>query len=74
MVGRRMDIEQSIINGASKLFNMAVDNRFNKGRKTDYVVASCLYLQSRLRGGSQMLIDFSEELRVRRPQPDPCAC
>lgn len=50
--------------GAQRLFALAVDNNFNRGRRTDYVVASCLYLQSRLSSEPHMLIDFSERLAV----------
>lgn len=59
-----MGLGAGIANGATRSFSLAVDQRFNKGRRTDYLVASCLYLQCRLMGEPYMLIDFSERLQV----------
>ncbi|KAI9636774.1 putative transcription factor iiib 70 kd subunit [Dioszegia hungarica] len=61
---REMGLGAGIANGATRSFSLAVDQRFNKGRRTDYLVASCLYLQCRLMGEPYMLIDFSERLQV----------
>ncbi len=60
-----MGLGVHIKNGARRFFGLAVDNKFNRGRKTEYIIASCLYLQCRLQSDSHMLIDFSERLRVR---------
>lgn len=61
-----MHIEPNVIKGAQRLFGIAVDNKFNRGRRTEYIVASCLYLQCRMKKESKMLIDFSERLSVSR--------
>jgi transcription factor IIIB subunit 2 len=63
-VGAHMGLGHSVKQGAQRLFALAVDSNFHRGRRKDYVVASCLYLQSRLRKEPHMLIDFSERLQV----------
>ncbi|ORY33138.1 hypothetical protein BCR39DRAFT_521422 [Naematelia encephala] len=59
-----MGIDSFIRNGAVRYFSLAVDNSFTRGRRTEYVVASCLYLMCRKEKREHMLIDFSERLRV----------
>ncbi|WVR08952.1 hypothetical protein IAU60_006011 [Kwoniella sp. DSM 27419] len=63
-VGRQMHLSHNIIGGAKRFFSLAVDNKFNRGRRTEYIVASCLYLQCRLQKDAHMLIDFSERLSI----------
>ncbi|WWC91098.1 uncharacterized protein L201_006039 [Kwoniella dendrophila CBS 6074] len=63
-VARQMHISAPIYQKAKRFFSMAVDNRFNKGRRTEYIVASCLYLACRLSKDAMMLIDFSERLSI----------
>ncbi|WVF65439.1 hypothetical protein IAT40_000166 [Kwoniella sp. CBS 6097] len=62
--GRQMHLSHNIIGGAKRFFSLAVDNKFNRGRRTDYIIASCLYLQCRLQKDAHMLIDFSERLNI----------
>lgn len=57
-------MDDTTANKARRFFNLAIDAKFNKGRRTEYVVASCLYLANRYAGGNKMLIDFSERLTV----------
>ena len=64
LVAGHMALGHAVRQGAQRLFALAVDSNFHKGRRKDYVVASCLYLQSRLRKEPHMLIDFSERLQV----------
>ena len=64
-----MGLNHTVRQGAVRLFALAVDANFHKGRRKDYVVASCLYLQSRMKKEPHMLIDFSERLRVCSPNP-----
>ena len=59
-----MGLGVHIKNGARRFFGLAVDNKFNRGRKSEYIIASCLYLQCRLQNDPHMLIDLSERLRV----------
>ncbi|EIW66086.1 hypothetical protein TREMEDRAFT_35498, partial [Tremella mesenterica DSM 1558] len=63
-VGDAMNIEPHIIRGAQRWYGLAVDNRFNRGRRIEYIVASCLYLQCRMKKDPHMLIDFSERLTI----------
>ena len=60
-----MHLAHVIWRGAQRLFSLAVDAKFNKGRRSEYIIASCLYLQCRRQRHPQMLIDFSERLGVR---------
>lgn len=59
-----MDLGHAISSGAARTFALAVDQRFNKGRRTEYLIASCLYLQCRMMQDHHMLIDFAERLGV----------
>jgi transcription factor IIIB subunit 2 len=63
-VAAHMGLGHSVKQGAQRLFALAVDANFHRGRRKDYVVASCLYFQSRLKKEPHMLIDFSERLQV----------
>lgn len=65
-VAGHMGLNHTVRQGAVRLFALAVDANFHKGRRKDYVVASCLYLQSRMKKEPHMLIDFSERLRVSK--------
>ncbi|OAD80170.1 hypothetical protein PHYBLDRAFT_121728, partial [Phycomyces blakesleeanus NRRL 1555(-)] len=49
---------------AQRYYNLAVVNRFTRGRKSDHVAAVCLYIVCRNEQSSQMLIDFSDLLQV----------
>jgi transcription factor IIIB 90 kDa subunit len=49
---------------ALRYFKVALDNKFNQGRRSQYVVASCLYVVCRLNKMPHMLIDFSDKLRI----------
>lgn len=64
MVAEQMGISGSIYRAAQRFFTIAVDAKFNRGRRTEYIVASCLYLQCRYANSDKMLIDFSERLTV----------
>ncbi|PWW76852.1 BRF1-domain-containing protein [Tuber magnatum] len=49
---------------AQRWFTLSVTHNFNRGRKTQFVVACCLYIVCRLEKSSHMLIDFSDILNV----------
>ncbi|KAI8984374.1 cyclin-like protein [Mycotypha africana] len=49
---------------AQRYYNLAVVNRFTRGRKSDHVAAVCLYAVCRTEKSAQMLIDFSDLLQV----------
>jgi transcription factor IIIB subunit 2 len=60
-----MRLGPTIKDRAVRFFNLAVSNGFVQGRRTDYVVAACLYIACRLDANSMcMLIDFSDLLKV----------
>ena len=64
MVAEQMGIPGAISRPAQRFFSLAVDVKFNRGRRSEYIVASCLYLQCRYANSDKMLIDFSERLAV----------
>ncbi|BEI85205.1 hypothetical protein CcaverHIS002_0506060 [Cutaneotrichosporon cavernicola] len=64
MICNQMGILPSVQRGSQRFYSLAVDNKFNRGRRTDYVVASCIYLYSRFEKDALMLIDFSERLQI----------
>ncbi|KAI5474454.1 transcription factor TFIIIB complex subunit brf1 [Pseudohyphozyma bogoriensis] len=47
-----------------RYFNLAVNMNFVQGRRTQYVVAACLYSACRMDKTSHMLIDFSDLLEI----------
>ena len=49
---------------AMRYFRLALEQKFNQGRRSQYVVASCLYLTCRWKRTSHMLIDFSDKLKI----------
>ncbi|KAF8583525.1 BRF1-domain-containing protein [Ramaria rubella] len=49
---------------AQRWYTLAVEHRFTKGRRSELVVAVCLYIACRMNNTSHMLIDFSDMLQV----------
>jgi len=49
---------------ALRYFKLALELKFNQGRRSQYVVASCLYIVCRMHKTSHMLIDFSDKLKI----------
>ncbi|EMR08116.1 hypothetical protein PNEG_03554 [Pneumocystis murina B123] len=49
---------------AVRYFTLAVTHNFIQGRRSQYVIASCLYIVCRLERTSHMLIDFSDILQI----------
>ncbi|KAJ4887460.1 Cyclin/Brf1-like TBP-binding protein [Raphanus sativus] len=58
------DDSDVVVNMAFRLFGVAADRNFTKGRRSELVLSSCLYLACRKRGLAFLLIDFSSYLRV----------
>lgn len=52
------------IDSAHRYFKLAVEHRFIQGRKTEHVVAVCLYIVCRYEKTSHMLLDFADALQV----------
>ncbi|KAG0266606.1 transcription factor TFIIIB subunit brf1 [Mortierella polycephala] len=49
---------------AQRYFNLAITNNFIQGRRSEHVVACCLYIVCRIEKTTHMLIDFSEMLQL----------
>ncbi|KAG7558371.1 Brf1 TBP-binding domain [Arabidopsis thaliana x Arabidopsis arenosa] len=58
------DERDDVIDMAAIFFEMAAEQNFTKGRKTELVQSSCLYLTCREKKIPFLLIDFSSYLRV----------
>ncbi|CAN8270029.1 unnamed protein product [Cochlearia groenlandica] len=58
------DERDDVIDMAVRFFTMAVEQNFTKGRRTELVQCSCLYLTCREKNIPFLLIDFSSYLRV----------
>jgi transcription factor IIIB subunit 2 len=59
-----MHLGSDHIDVAHRFFQQAVQHNFIQGRKTQNVVAVCLYITCRFRKTSHMLIDFAENLQT----------
>lgn len=59
-----MGLHSGHAESALRLFKMALSYKFNQGRRSQYVIASCLYLVCRREKTSHMLIDFSDKLKI----------
>ena len=61
----RLGIPDSVSNQANQLYVMSSENNFSAGRRTDEVIAACLYAACRRQKDNKiMLIDVSELLRL----------
>jgi transcription factor IIIB 90 kDa subunit len=60
----RLRLSSHYVDGAHRLFTVAVERNFVQGRRTAHVVAACLYITCRLEKSQHMLIDFSDALQV----------
>ncbi|XP_067680346.1 transcription factor IIIB 90 kDa subunit-like [Haliotis asinina] len=63
-LGSQMKLNQHCIDTAFNFFKMAVTKRLTRGRKTNNVIAACLYLVCRTEGTPHMLLDFSDLLQI----------
>lgn len=63
-IGGQLRLNQHCIETAFNFFKMAVSKRLTRGRKTNHVIATCLYLVCRTEGTPHMLLDFSDILQV----------
>lgn len=63
-----MRLSEVVCLAATRLYTLAVEHKFTKGRKSLNVVAVCLYVACRQKETrNYMLIDFSDLLQVRAP-------
>ncbi|ORY83666.1 Brf1-like TBP-binding domain-domain-containing protein [Protomyces lactucae-debilis] len=59
-----MRLSERLAEKGVRFFQLAVNNGFIQGRRSQYVVASCLYITCRMEKTSHMLIDFSDVLNI----------
>ncbi|GJJ14676.1 hypothetical protein Clacol_008942 [Clathrus columnatus] len=59
-----LNISEHTGDQAQRWYTLAVEHRFTKGRRSELVVAVCLYVACRMSNTSHMLIDFSDMLHV----------
>ncbi|KAI8872424.1 cyclin-like protein, partial [Ramicandelaber brevisporus] len=52
------------VDSAMRMYTLALDRNFTKGRNAQHVAAACLYIVCRMQKTSHMLIDFSDILRA----------
>ncbi|KAJ7334697.1 BRF1-domain-containing protein [Mycena albidolilacea] len=65
MISSVLRLSEAISNSALRLYTLAVEQKFTKGRKSMNVVAVCLYISCRQKDQyTHMLIDFSDLLQV----------
>ena len=63
-IATALRISERYVDSAQRYFNLALAHNFTRGRKTEFVAASCLYIACRMDKTSHMLIDFSEILQL----------
>ncbi|KAK6531677.1 transcription factor TFIIIB subunit brf1 [Orbilia ellipsospora] len=59
-----LSVHDRFVETAARYFTLAVTHNFIQGRKTQHVVACCLYIACRLDKSAHMLIDFSDILQI----------
>ncbi|KAK7018579.1 BRF1-domain-containing protein [Favolaschia claudopus] len=65
MISSVLRLSETISNAALRMYTLAVEHKFTKGRKSLNVVAVCLYVACRQKDThTHMLIDFSDLLQV----------
>ncbi|XP_042064416.1 transcription factor IIIB 60 kDa subunit-like [Salvia splendens] len=64
MYALEIDGGDYIASAALRLYKMALDKNFTKGRRKEQVQASCLYIVCRVKDKPFLLIDFSEHIRI----------
>ena len=65
-VAAALRLSEVVCLAATRLYTLAVEHKFTKGRKSMNVVAVCLYVACRQKETrNYMLIDFSDLLQVR---------
>lgn len=63
-LGSQLQLNQHCLDTAFNFFKMAVSKRLTRGRKTQHLIAACLYLVCRTEGTPHMLLDLSDLLQV----------
>uniref|UniRef100_A0A665X6L9 Transcription factor IIIB 90 kDa subunit n=1 Tax=Echeneis naucrates TaxID=173247 RepID=A0A665X6L9_ECHNA len=63
-LGSQLQLNQHCLDTAFNFFKMVVNKHLTRGRKTEHVIAACLYLVCRTEGTPHMLLDLSDLLQV----------
>eukprot|EP00793_Prasinoderma_coloniale_P000138 PRCOL_00005646-RA len=65
-VSERLGIRprEEMVSAAHRLYKLAVQRNFTRGRRTAQVASACLYIVCRQEGRPYMLIDFSDALQT----------
>ncbi|EHY64562.1 transcription initiation factor IIB [Nematocida ausubeli] len=63
-IGEALGIGDSQINSAMRWYNLSLQFNFTKGRKTQVLLAACLYITCREEETPHMLVDFAYILRI----------
>eukprot|EP00850_Spirogloea_muscicola_P000255 SM000001S04657 [mRNA] locus=s1:1514672:1520522:- [translate_table: standard] len=56
--------KDEMVNAAHRLYKLAVQRNFTRGRRTQHVAGACLYIVCRQESKPYMLIDFSDTLQT----------
>jgi transcription factor IIIB subunit 2 len=65
-VANVLHLSDQVVHAATRLYTLALEHKFTRGRRAMHVVAVCLYVACRQKETRQyMLIDFSDLLQVR---------
>ena len=60
----RLGLENTHSDQANRLFRLALQHNFLRGRRREVVIAACLYIVCRRMHSPVLLIDFSEALKI----------
>lgn len=63
-IAGQLDLKQTHVQSATRVFNLAVQANFIQGRKTKVVCCVCLYIACRQHKTPHMLLDFAEQNRI----------
>ncbi|KAH9387503.1 transcription factor IIIB 90 kDa subunit, partial [Nematocida major] len=63
-IGESLGIGETQINSAMRWYNLSLQFNFTRGRKTQVLLAACLYITCREEETPHMLVDFAYVLRI----------
>ncbi|MED6268775.1 transcription factor TFIIIB subunit brf1, partial [Characodon lateralis] len=63
-LGSQLQLNQHCLDTAFNFFKLVVSKHLTRGRRTEHVIAACLYLVCRTEGTPHMLLDLSDLLQV----------
>ncbi|XP_054913144.1 BRF1 RNA polymerase III transcription initiation factor subunit a [Poeciliopsis prolifica] len=63
-LGHQLQLNQHCLDTAFNFYKMALNKTLTRGRKSDHIMAACIYLVCRTEGTPHMLLDLSDILQV----------